>query len=74
MTVVILGEAEREFAESIAYYESKEAGLGRRFRTEVVEAVGWIGRNSDKPRVRPKGYRRLNLQAFPHYIAYVIRA
>jgi len=35
MTVVILGEAEREFAESVAYYESKEAGLGWRFRTEV---------------------------------------
>jgi hypothetical protein len=42
MTVVILAEAEREFAESAAYYESKEAGLGWRFRTEVVEAVGWI--------------------------------
>jgi hypothetical protein len=42
MTVVILGEAEREFAESVGYYESKEAGLGWRFRTEVAEAVGWI--------------------------------
>lgn len=40
MTVVILGEAEREFAESVVYYESKETGLGWRFRTEVVEAVG----------------------------------
>jgi len=28
MTVVILGEAEREFAESVAYYEAKEVGLG----------------------------------------------
>lgn len=73
MTVVILGEAEREFAESVAYYESKEAGLGWRFRTEVVEAVDWIERNPDLPRLRPKGYRRRNLHAFPHYIAYVIR-
>jgi len=46
MTVVIVGEAEREFAESVAYYEAKEAGLGWRFRTEVVEAVGWIERNA----------------------------
>jgi len=29
MTVVILGEAEREFAESVAYYEANGAGLGR---------------------------------------------
>jgi hypothetical protein len=56
MTVVILAEAEREFAESTAYYESKEAGLGWRFRTEVVEAVGWIERNPELPRLRPKGY------------------
>ena len=38
MTVVILAEAEREFAESAAYYEAKEAELGWRFRTEVIEA------------------------------------
>lgn len=73
MTVVILAEAEREFAESAAYYEAKETGLGWRFRTEVVEAVGWVERNPELPRLRPKGYRRRNLQAFPHYIAYVIR-
>ena len=73
MRVVILGEAEREFAESAAYYEAKEAGLGWRFRTEVVEAVGWIERNSKLPRVRAKGYRRRNLKAFPHYLAYIVR-
>ena len=72
MRLVVLGEAEREFAESVAYYETKEAGLGWRFRTEVVEAVGWIERNPDLHRVRAKGYRRRNLHAFPHYIAYVI--
>ena len=73
MTVVVLGEAEREFAESVVYYESKGAGLGWRFRTEVVEAISWIETNPELPRLRAKGYRRRNLQAFPHYIAYVIR-
>ncbi len=58
MTVVILGDAEREFAESVAYYEAKEPGLGWRFRTEVVEAVDWIKRNPELHRVRPRGYRR----------------
>ena len=28
MTVITLGEAEQEFAESVDYYESNEAGLG----------------------------------------------
>jgi N-methylhydantoinase B/oxoprolinase/acetone carboxylase alpha subunit len=39
MTVITLGEAEQEFAESVDYYESNEAGLGARFRDEVAEAV-----------------------------------
>jgi hypothetical protein len=34
MRLVILGEAEREFAESVAYYEAKEPGLGWWFRNE----------------------------------------
>ncbi len=66
-------EAEQEFAESIAYYESKEPGLGWRFRNDVREAVDGIFRYPELPRLRPKGYRRVNLRAFPHYIAYVIR-
>lgn len=73
MRSVILEEAGREFAESVAYYEAKEAGLGGRFRTEVVDAVGWIERNPVILRLRSKGYRRRNLHAFPHYVAYVIR-
>ncbi len=42
MTLIILGEAEQDFAESIAYYESKEPGLGWRFRNEVVDTVNRI--------------------------------
>lgn len=73
MRLVILDDAECEFAESVAYYEGKEPRLGWHFRNEVVDAVGWIQRNPDLPRLRLKGYRRRNLHAFPHYIAYVIR-
>jgi toxin ParE1/3/4 len=73
MTLIVLGEAGEEFAESVKYYESKEVGLGARFRDEVVEAVERIVSNPELPRSRPNGYRRVNLRAFPHYIAYVIR-
>jgi hypothetical protein len=58
MTLIVLGEAEQEFAESIAYYESKEPGLGWRFRNDVREAVDGILRYPELPRLRPKGYRR----------------
>ena len=73
MTLIILGEAEQDFAESIAYYESKEPGFGWRFRNEVAEAMERISRDPELARLRPKGYSRVNLHAFPHYIAYIIR-
>jgi plasmid stabilization system protein ParE len=52
MKLITLGEAERDFAESVAYYEPKEPGLGRRFRDEVVAAVDRIRRNPELPRLR----------------------
>jgi plasmid stabilization system protein ParE len=73
MKLVILAEAEREFEESVAYYESKEPGLGQRFRNEVVGAVNRITARPELPRLRAKGYRRYNLCVFPHYIAFVRR-
>ena len=64
MTLIILGEAEQDFAKSIAYHESKEPGLGWRFRNEMAEAVKRILRNPELARLRPKGYRRVNLARF----------
>jgi hypothetical protein len=66
MTLIILREAEDELTESALYYESKEPGLGMRFRAEVAAAADWILRNPEVPRLRPKGYRRVNLRVFPH--------
>ena len=73
MTQVTLEDAEREFVASVAYYESREPGLGSRFRDEVETVMDWILRFPEVPRVRQKGYRRVNLRTFPHYVAYVIR-
>ena len=73
MTLIILGKAEEEFAQSVAYYESKEMGLGARFRNEVVKALERILRHPTLPPLRLKRYRRSNLRVFPHFIAYIIR-
>jgi plasmid stabilization system protein ParE len=73
MTQITTEEAEREFAESVAYYESREPGLGLRFRDEVAVVVDWILRFPQALRLRPKGSRRVNLRSFPHYVAYVTR-
>ena len=73
MTLITLEEAEQEFVQSVEYYESREGGLGLRFRDEVAATVDWILEHPDVPRLRRKGYRRVNLRAFPHYVAYITR-
>jgi hypothetical protein len=69
MTLIVPQEAEEEFSQSVAYYESKESGLGIRFRDEVAATLDWILRHPELPRLRPRGYRRVNLRVFPHYVA-----
>ena len=38
----------------------------------MKSAVTWISAMSGLPRIRPKGYRRVNLRIFPYHIAYII--
>jgi len=73
MKIIALGEAEREFIQSVRYYETKEPGLGARFRDEVIAVVKAISAHPELPRLRKSRYRRVNLRVFTHYVAYVIR-
>jgi hypothetical protein len=72
VTVEILQEAQDELDAAIAYYEDIEPGLGVRLKQETRAAIEWIGKNPEAPRPRAKGYRRVNLKVFQHYIAYFI--
>ena len=65
MTLITLADAEAEFLESTAYYEAREPGLGLRFRDEVAGVVEWIQLYPELPRLRQKGYRRVNLRVWP---------
>ena len=66
MILEFLPEASAELFEAAVYYESKQEGLGRRFRNEVLEVCGLIkvcGLIIQQPllwRERPGGYRRVN--------------
>jgi len=52
--------------------EGELSGLGVRL-WEVDRHIMWILRNSELPRLRSAGYRRINLKIFPYYISYVVR-
>ena len=69
MKLSILQEAEQEFAEAIQYYEDINSGLGIRLKIQVTRVIHWIRCNSEVPRIRPLGYRRVNCKSFPYYIA-----
>ncbi len=73
MKIEFLEEAELELFESAAWYESKEPGLGKRFRKEVGHVLDKIIEDPMLWRGRSGGYRRVNCPVFPYYIPFFIR-
>ena len=68
----IVHEAAEEWRDAVARYELIEPGLGIRFKNEVRATLEWIQQNPEAARVRPMGYRRVNLRVFPYFVAYVV--
>ncbi len=73
MILDFLPEASAELYEAAEHYESKQQGLGWRFRNEVLEVCRLIVQQPLLWRERPGGYRRVNCPVFPDYIADFIR-
>ena len=72
MKLEILDEARDELSEAIGYYEEIEPGLGIRLKEEARRVLSWIQKNPLLPRLRPRGYRRVNFRGFEYYAAYFI--
>ena len=70
MKITVLEEAGSEFAAAVAYYDTREAGLGRRFEDEIDRTVA---EHPNVCQLRRGIYRRMNLQIFPYYIPYIVR-
>jgi hypothetical protein len=73
MIIRFLSHAKSELTDAVAYYEGELSGLGHRFWDELDQHIAWIERNHEVPRLRPGGYRRVNLKIFPYYVSYVVR-
>ena len=72
MKKIILDVAIGELKNGILYYENLEKGLGIRLKNEIDNKVNWLQKNPEILHIREDGYRRINLDAFPYYIAYAI--
>ena len=66
-----LPEASAEVECVTGDYEAGSVGLGARFRSEVESACAAIVQHPLLWRLRPAGYRRVNLPGFPYYLAFV---
>jgi plasmid stabilization system protein ParE len=73
MILEFLPETSSELYETAEYYEAKQAGLGRRFRSEILDLCRLIVQQPVLWRERRGGYRRVNCPVFPYYVAYFIR-
>ena len=73
MKVHLVPEAQEEFFDALEYYKGAGRSLGRRFKDEIVQCIGWIAIHHDYYRLRPGGYRRINLKVFPYYLPFIQR-
>jgi plasmid stabilization system protein ParE len=65
-----LPEASAEVECVTGDYEARTKGLGSRFRAEIESVCAAIIQHPLLWRLRPGGYRRVNLPGFPYYIAF----
>jgi hypothetical protein len=66
-------QADAELAAEVEFYDDRQRGLGERFYREVLACLDWIVKNPTLPRLR-KNHRRVNLKAFPFYVAYNVES
>jgi len=65
-------EAEREFIEEAAYYESVLPGLGDRFAREVERIIELLLENPDSGAAIETELRHFVLRRFPHSVIYSV--
>ena len=67
--------AEKEFDDSIAYYETEREGLGQEFRAIIEQYFQCIADNPEWfPKIRGEVRRAVVLRRFPFVIHFLIEA
>lgn len=70
MEVKLLKLAQLEFEDAVSYYESEQAGLGERFRSEVLRSIARISQYPVAYQKFSPGTRRCLIAKFPYGIIY----
>ncbi len=70
MEVKLLKLAQLEFEEAVSHYESEQAGLGSRFRSEVIRSISRIRQFPVAYQQFSPETRRCLIAKFPYGIIY----
>ena len=73
-SVTILPEAQADIREAALWYESREPGLGTRFKTEIRHALRRIRTNALMFRAIDTRIRRALLKSFPYSVYFTVEA
>jgi plasmid stabilization system protein ParE len=68
--LIIAPEAEQDLAEAYSWYESRRAGLGEEFLTNVDACIQAIRRTPEMHRMVHENYRRGLVRRFPYAVFY----
>ena len=73
--VVIEAEAEKEFAEAVAFYEEREPGLGQRFAHEVYDAFRKICDDPERFPLASRLTRKVKIPPpWPYAIYFAVKS
>jgi plasmid stabilization system protein ParE len=72
--VSIRPEAQRDIKEAATWYESREHGVGMRFKSEVRNTLSRIGENALMSPAIDSRVRRALLRDFPYSVYFTVKA
>ena len=70
METYFLDVAAKELKDAVEYYETEQAGLGVRFKSEVARAIARISKHPTAYQQLSKRTRRCLIAKFPYGIIY----
>jgi plasmid stabilization system protein ParE len=71
-SIIVSSRAQKELAESWAWYEDRLPGLGDRFVSEVLKCTRQIEENPDRFPTKFKSYKEAQVKTFPFLVIYRI--
>ena len=68
--ILVRPEAAEELAEAVAWYESREPGVGDSLLNDYLAVLDRLRLDPERPRLVWRSFRKVNLRRFPYAVIY----